>query len=634
MLDTNNLIKSISIYKPNFNRGLIEHAYSYAAEAHKNIKRLSGDPYISHPLNVAYILAELKVDEKTIAAALLHDVIEDCHISIDQLKKEFGEDISFLVNGVTRISSIRFQDKDIYNIENIKKMLMASAQDIRVILIKLADRLHNMRTLEFLPPSKQQQISKFTLEIYAPIAYRLGLGEIKAELEDLAFKYLNPVEFKSISKRLELTLHDMQEIISEAKMLIEQKLSQNHLSFRVDGRTKHIYSIYRKVHIRKVPFEKIYDIIALRIILTNERDCYTALGLIHHLWTPLPGYLKDYIAMPKENMYRSIHTVVIGPKGKPIELQIRTEEMHIINEEGIAAHYRYKGFHEDEGFQKKMKWLKEILEWQQNLGYQDFIKNLKFDLFDYEIFVFTPKGDIIKLPKGATPIDFAYSIHSQIGDLCHGAFVNDKFVPLNYELSNGDVVKIVTNKKHKPSKDWLRFAKTNKARAKIIQAIKSSGIPYKNISFESTSNLSLIKTSSNLNSKFKFSPCCSPLPLDNIKGFENKKGVITVHSHDCKVPISVNLKKIPISWNINQNRSIPITVIATDRVGLLGELMNIFYEFNINVKKVKAKLLDTQLAECRFEINLQNPQSISAILSKIKNLKDIKRIYISSINYK
>ncbi|HLC73245.1 MAG TPA: bifunctional (p)ppGpp synthetase/guanosine-3',5'-bis(diphosphate) 3'-pyrophosphohydrolase [Candidatus Nanoarchaeia archaeon] len=625
------LLRRIKQYNPKSNVELIQKAYFFADSAHKGEVRLSSEPYIKHPLNVAFLLADLKSDDKTIAAALLHDVIEDCNIPSSTIEKEFGKEITFLVDGVTRISKLGFGNREDFDSENMKKMLLASAKDIRVILIKLADRLHNMRTLEYLSTERQISISKFTLSVYAPLAYRLGLGEIKAELEDLSFKYLNPEEYKEIKEKLELRIKKRKSLIEEVKTKLLRKLKQSKINCRIDGRAKHIYGIYRKIHFREIPFDKIYDLIALRIIVKTIEECYNTLGIIHGLYKPLQGYLKDYIATPKENMYRSIHTVVLGPAGEPLEIQIRTEEMHAINEEGIAAHYRYKGLQDDETFQKKLKWIREILEWQKTADSSEFIENLKIDLFDYEIFVFTPKGDIVNLPKGSTPIDFAYNIHSQIGDKCTGAKVNNKYVPLNYELSNGDIVSITTNKNHLPVRDWLKFVRTNKAKSKIIQSIKEQGLPIINIKKTNfVNNESIIKVEGLKNPKIKFSRCCDPSPSEKIKGYVDIGQSVVIHSITCDDP-QKNIKKINVSWNQDFNSSLNLKIIAFDKVGLLGNLLNIFYTNKIKINDVSAKPISDKLAECDFNINVRSLEQLSLFLNKLKSRLDVKKVQIGEL---
>nr|WP_170271637.1 bifunctional (p)ppGpp synthetase/guanosine-3',5'-bis(diphosphate) 3'-pyrophosphohydrolase [Caldanaerobacter subterraneus] len=460
----------------NANLDLLYKAYNFAVKAHEGQVRNSGEPYIVHPVEVAYILADLELDLTTIAAGLLHDVIEDTGVTYDQLMEEFGKEIADLVDGVTKLGKIEYKSKVEQQAENMRKMLIAMAKDIRVILIKLADRLHNMRTLKYLPPDKQKEKAEETLEIYAPIAHRLGISKIKWELEDLCLRYLHPEEYYDLVEKVAAKRKEREEFIQNIIATIKQKLDEMGIPAEVDGRPKHFYSIYKKMKTQNKTFEEIYDLLAIRIIVNTVKDCYGVLGIVHTLWKPIPGRFKDYIAMPKPNMYQSLHTTVIGPKGEPFEVQIRTWEMHKTAEYGIAAHWRYKeGKTTEDEFDKKLVWLRQLLEWQKELkDPKEFMETLKIDLFTDEVFVFTPKGDVISLPAGSTPIDFAYSIHTEIGHRMNGAKVNGRIVPINYQLKTGDIVEILVspNKDRGPSRDWLQIVKTSQARNKIRQWFK------------------------------------------------------------------------------------------------------------------------------------------------------------------
>ncbi|RMF92566.1 MAG: bifunctional (p)ppGpp synthetase/guanosine-3',5'-bis(diphosphate) 3'-pyrophosphohydrolase [Nitrospinota bacterium] len=470
------LIQRILSYNPHTDETLIRKAYDFAAKAHTGQYRKSGDPYVSHPLEVAEILVTLRMDSATIAAALLHDTVEDTAATLEEVEREFGHEVASLVDGVTKIGRVRYASKEERQAENFRKILLAMAKDIRVILIKLADRLHNMRTLHHLPPAKQQKIAQETLDIYAPLAHRLGIGWLKSELEDIAFRFLDPEAYKDIADKVASEREEQERYIEEVKAIIEKELEKAHIPGRVGGRPKHFYSIYRKMQNRNIGFEEVYDIIALRIITDSIRNCYAVLGLIHSLWTPIPGRFKDYIALPKMNMYQSLHTTVIGPHGMRVEFQIRTEEMHKTAEEGIAAHWRYKegGGVGDEKYTERLNWLRRLLDWQQDLtDPKDFMEAVRIDLFPDEVYVFTPKGEVRSLPRGSTPIDFAYQIHTDVGHQCVGAKVNGRIVPLKYQLRNGDIVEILTNPNHTPSTDWLRIVKTSRARTKIKAWIKA-----------------------------------------------------------------------------------------------------------------------------------------------------------------
>ncbi len=447
----------------------IEEAYRFALEHHKSQKRKSGEPFISHPLEVAMILAQLNLDTATLQAALLHDVVEDSKVSLKQVREIFGDEVAALVDGVTKLGRIKFSSLAEAQSQNLRKMLIAMAKDIRVILIKLADRLHNMRTLLALPEEKRRRKAIETMEIYAPLAHRLGISSIKWELEDLAFYYLEPKKFAQIQKMVAESRAAREEYLQQVIDQLSGELREIGIDSDISGRPKHLYSIHQKMTQRGKDFSEIYDLIALRVIVDSVKDVYGALGTVHSIWKPVPGRFKDYVAMPKFNMYQSLHTTVIGPAGRPLEIQIRTEEMHRTAEYGIAAHWRYKeGSRADESFDERLAWLRQMLEWQTELkDPREFMEALKIDLFEDEVFVFTPKGDVVSLRKGSTPINFAYMIHTEVGHHCVGAKVNGSIVTLDYELQMGDRVEILTNKNSWPSRDWLNVVRTSSARSKI-----------------------------------------------------------------------------------------------------------------------------------------------------------------------
>lgn len=415
----------------------------------------------------------MDVDAVTIASALLHDVVEDTRISIEEIEKRFGQEIATLVDGVTKLSKLTGLSGEERQAENLRKMFLAMAKDVRVIFIKLADRLHNMRTLSYLPPDRQKIISKETLDIFAPLAHRLGMWRIKWELEDLSFKYLEPEKYREISRLVAKTRREREEHIQEAISIIKSNLDSLGIKADIQGRPKHLYSIYMKMQRDNLTFDQIYDLLGIRVIVESTKDCYTVLGIIHSLWKPIPGRFKDYIAVPKSNMYQSLHTTVIGPRGEPLEIQIRTYEMHRIAEYGIAAHWKYKEGRTDQDFDIKLSWLRQLLEWQKDMqDAKEFVEQVKVDLFEDEVFVFTPKGDVVSLPKGSTPVDFAYRIHTEIGNRCVGAKVNGRIVPLDYKLNSGEIVEILTSKSATPSLDWLSFVATTSARNRIRQYFK------------------------------------------------------------------------------------------------------------------------------------------------------------------
>ena len=455
----------------------VHKAYDVAAKAHANQRRKSGEPYIIHPLGVATILAELQMDETTLAAAFLHDVVEDTETTLDQLKEMFGVKVADLVDGVTKLGKIEYISKEDQQIENYRKMFLAMAKDIRVIMIKLADRLHNMRTMKYMPVHKQQFISRETMEVYAPLAHRLGIYTIKWELEDLAFRYMEPEIYYDLVEQVKVKRREREAMIHEAMAEIKEHLDEQHIKCEIQGRPKNFYSIYKKMQRDHKELSEIYDLLAIRVLVDTVADCYGTLGVVHSLWRPIPGRVKDYIAVPKSNMYQSLHTTVLYHNGQPLEIQIRTFEMHRISEFGIAAHWRYKESGGksnmpsggDKDFEAKLSWLRQLLEWHKDMSdSRDFVNTVKMDVFADEVFVFTPRGDVIDLPVGSVPIDFAYRIHTDVGNRCVGAKVNGRIVPLDYKLSNGDIVEVITSKQATgPSRDWMNIVGSSDTRNKI-----------------------------------------------------------------------------------------------------------------------------------------------------------------------
>ena len=471
MLRFNDILERLSSYNPHADMDLLRKAYVFSAKVHQGQVRLSGEPYLNHPLEVAGILTQMRLDVASLATGLLHDTVEDTLANLNEIRENFGEEIGQLVDGVTKISRISLQSSEEGQAENFRKMILAMVKDIRVILVKLADRLHNMRTLEYHSLEKQTEIAQETLDIYAPLANRLGIDWIRIELQDLAFEYLHPDTYKEIQSRIAKREKERSRYVDEVKRTLLKKLYENHIEGEATGRLKSIYSIYLKMKSQNIDFDQVYDITAFRVVVNTVKECYDVLGIIHSLWKPIPGKFKDYIGLPKENMYQSLHTSAIGPYGERIEIQIRTQEMHKIAEEGIAAHWKYKEGKAIEAVDdKRFTWLRQLLEWQRDLkDNTEFIESVKVDLFPHEVYVFTPKGAVRQFPLGATPVDFAYSVHSDVGNHCSRAKVNGKIVPLRYELRSGDTVEIITSPNQKPSKDWLKFVKTARAKTKIRQ---------------------------------------------------------------------------------------------------------------------------------------------------------------------
>jgi guanosine-3',5'-bis(diphosphate) 3'-pyrophosphohydrolase len=469
MTDFKDIARKVESYRPGENLELLTRAYEFCARVHQGQKRLSGDPYLSHPLEVVGILADMRLDPVCLAAGMLHDVVEDTPTSIERLQKDFGEDVARIVEGVTKLGKIQFLSREEQQAENFRKMLLAMVDDVRVILVKLADRLHNLRTLEFLPPERRRRVSSETLEVYAPIAHRLGMGKVRGELEDLAFRYLEPEAYAEVKKAVESRRKVNEEFLREVQTLVEAKMKEYAIPARFEGRVKRLYSIWQKLDRQRVTIEQVYDLLAVRIITDTVKNCYAALGVIHNTWRPVPGRIKDFIAIPRPNSYQSLHSSVIGPHGQPFEVQIRTEEMHRIAEEGIAAHWKYKaGRPFATGDEERFSWLKHLVEWQQEVrDPSEFLSTLKIDLYPQEVYTFTPKGKVVVLPREATPVDFAYAIHTEIGHHCAGAKINRRIAPLRTKLHNGDIVEIVTHPDHVPSRDWLGLVKTSRARNKI-----------------------------------------------------------------------------------------------------------------------------------------------------------------------
>ena len=463
------LLDTVHANRPGDDLEIIRKAWAFCLQQHEGQKRASGEPYVIHPLEVGQVLAELKMDSTAIAAGLLHDAVEDTDVTKEEIAKRFGEQVAHIVEGVTKLDKIKFANREDHQAENIRKMLLAMVSDIRVVIIKLADRLHNMRTLEHLKPEKQQKIARETLDIYAPLAHRLGMGKLRGELEDLAFRYTDPFAYEQVANEVEALRGAGEDFLQKIVTQLEEKLRDHHLRGRVEWRIKRLYSIQQKLTAQQIPVDQVYDLLAIRVICETVQDCYAVLGLLHSVWRPVPGRIKDFIAMPRPNLYQSLHTTLIAPGGHQFEVQIRTEDMHRVAEEGIAAHWKYKaGDSVSAKDEQRLAWVRQLMEWQREMtDPNEFMSTLKIDLYPEEVYTFTPKGKVVVLPKDASPVDFAYAIHTEVGNTTVGAKVNGRIVPLRTRLRNGDIVEISTQTGHAPSRDWLSFTKSSRARNKI-----------------------------------------------------------------------------------------------------------------------------------------------------------------------
>jgi guanosine-3',5'-bis(diphosphate) 3'-pyrophosphohydrolase len=471
MIRIEDIVSKVGRNHPQADLDMLRRAYFFSAREHKGQTRASGEPYLVHPLEVANILADMRLDEVSVSTGLLHDVVEDTLVDLDTIRKYFGDEVTLLVDGLTKISQISNVSHEEQQAENVRKMLLAMVNDVRVVLVKLADRLHNMRTLQYLKPEKRKRIAQETMDIYAPIAHRLGMGKLRGELEDLAFQHLHPEDYRELTAQLEKRRPVNEAFLREITGEIEGKMHEAEVPYvRIEGRVKRLYSIWKKLRRQKIDLDQVYDLVAARVITPNEvRHCYAALGVIHNTWRPVPGRIKDWIATPRDNLYQSLHTSVIGPKGQPFEVQIRTEEMHRVAEEGVAAHWKYKdakrGAREDDG---ALQALRSLVEWTQEVkDSRDFLDSLKLDLYPKDVYAFTPMGKVIQLPRGATPVDFAYAIHSEVGNTCTGARINGRMVPLRTQIQNGDVIEILTTPNQHPSRDWLNFIVTSRAKNRV-----------------------------------------------------------------------------------------------------------------------------------------------------------------------
>ncbi len=635
------LVRAIRKQNPSANIKLVRKAYNFAKRHHSSQKRASGEPYIEHPMQVARILADHSLDLPTIVAGLLHDTIEDTAVSYENIAKEFGDQIANLVEGVTKISKLKISDWEKRNAENVRKMIMASTKDIRVIFIRLADKLHNIRTIHIFRDEKRKRIAKAILEVYAPIAYKLGMSSIKSELENLAFEQLNPEEFNRIRRKLKRSIRQHELGIDKLKQKLMPVLDKENIEIvNIFGRAKTIYSIHKKMQKKNCEFEDIFDLVALRIVTKTVKECYETIGIIHNLWKPLPYRFKDYIAMPKSNMYQSLHTTVMV-NGQPVEIQVRTEEMDRIAEDGIAAHWQYKGIYGTKEFDEKLSWLKQILEWQKELrDSKEFMELLQVDFFEDEIHVFTPKGEVISLPKGSCVLDFAYSIHTNVGSSCIGARINGKFVPLRTELVNGNQVEVVTSKNQKPSREWLKLVKTPKARTKIKQDIREKEkIPVKSFTRKEVCKKKgascIIEVPGVEEPDIHFAKCCNPLPGDEITAFSSASGKVLVHKSGCfnvrKLEQGKRKNKIKASWVDASNSVVEINVEMKNRVGIFSEILNSIVATKTAVRSTSAKSLSSNLLRCGFVLEIKSLTHLRDMIRRINKIKDVNKVFIASL---
>lgn len=639
VIEADELLNKVKKYNPNADLELIRKAYNLGRNAHKGQKRNSGEEYFIHPLAVTLELIKLKADSATICAALLHDVVEDTTIKPQQIKVDFGDEILFLIEGLTKISKIHFDNKEDYKAENIRKIILATIKDIRIIIIKMCDRLHNMQTLKHMKPEKQKAISQETLEIFAPIAEKLGMFNLKTELEDLSMRYLMPKVYQYFKQKINKKREEREIEVKRLTGKLKSELSEKSVEVKISGRAKSFFSIYKKMIKKNKDFNEIYDLNAIRIITQNIPDCYTALGVVHSVWKPMPGKFKDYISVPKSNNYQSLHTVVITDKGKVLEIQIRNEKMHAHAEEGVAAHWRYKGTEQDKLFDKKIMWVKQILNWRfESSNAHEFVENLKIDLFKDEIVVFTPKGDPISLPENSTPIDFAFRVHTEVGSKASQAKVNNAIAALDQKLHSGDIVEIITSKTAKPSRQWLNSVVTTQAKTKIRQLlnIKIDQTDSRRIQKElmekqnqdSENLLDLVEVKAK-RADIKISKCCNPKFEDRIVAFKTKDKKITIHKYDCPNIYALDTNKgVDIAWK-KKDTTIKkhITLELEDKIGVLARILTLISNEKIVIGNLNTKVTKTKTrtnielipkTELQYEVLLEKLQSIPEIL----NLKE------------
>ncbi|MBN1544436.1 bifunctional (p)ppGpp synthetase/guanosine-3',5'-bis(diphosphate) 3'-pyrophosphohydrolase [Candidatus Woesearchaeota archaeon] len=626
-------VSLVRAHNPHADFAKIEKAYRFAEKAHKGQKRAAGEDFFIHPSEVARILIQLKADTATICAALLHDTVEDTSTSLDTVRKEFGSEVTDLVEGVTKITGQWFESKEEYKAENLRKILLATTKDVRVIMIRLADRLHNMRTLATFRSDKRRRIAQETMEIYAPIAHKFGMWKLKGELEDLSFRYLDYDTYVRLKEKIAEKRAEREKATIHVVDTIRSSLAEKSIDAEVVGRAKYFFSIYKKMIKKQKDFDQIHDLIAIRIVVNTIPECYRSLEIIHTLFEPQLERFKDYIQHPKANGYQSIHTSV-KYKNKVVEVQIRTHEMHAIAEEGVAAHWRYKGTEKDKAFDRKIMWLRQILEWlRKSKNATEFVETLKIDLFENEIIVLTPKGDPISLPEGATTVDFAYAVHTSIGNHCSKAKVNDRIEPLDYRLNSGDVVEIVTQNNAKPSRNWLNFVVTSKAKSKIRSYLglefdyRTREMRKEETKEEPRMPLQNYILVEGKKAPIRISKCCELRLGDPIVGLYTKDGKITVHKTGCVNIHSVNeSKRVSLSWAEPEDQNIrKLRVYVSERPGILADLLNLLATEKVNVKSVNTRVKKKKIM-LTFKIESKDESAVKDIAEKLGKIKDVSDI--------
>ncbi|HZX11865.1 MAG TPA: RelA/SpoT family protein [Candidatus Nanoarchaeia archaeon] len=615
---------------------LIQKAYTFSQHAYKDTKRLSGDTLLDHTVTSALIIADLKLDEHSIIAGLLHHC-HDFGITIDDISKAFDKETAGLIQGLQSISSLKAATKNTPASADLRKILLATAKDVRILIVKLCIKLHNMRTLSFLPDEEQRKrISQEVLDLYSPLAYRLGMGSIKSELEDLAFQHTHPELYHEILEKINESEKERAYRLYEAHHTLEQELKRQGINAEITGRVKHIYSIYKKIVDRAYKFENIKDLSALRVITATAGDCYTILGIIHTLWRPLPDTFKDYIATPKQNGYQSLHTVVVGPRDRPLEFQIRTKAMHLTSEEGAAVHYGYKGITHGQEVDKKLSWLKQLVEQRESLTDKEFKEALQLDLFSDTIFVLTPRGRVVELPQGATVLDFAYAIHTDLGSKAIGATINGKYNSLRTELHNGDIIEVVTSKTQQPGSAWLSLVKTANARSKIRHSLRTKGRPFASRTTfvqEQKHDVEegLIAIEGAKNPAIKLASCCKPLPGQKIIGIRTGQDKVTIHTPSCTSLSKMPLKEVNARWLERLPSDIELVIEAHDRVGLLAEILNTISRRGFNVLHARAKTVPGNNAQCFLTLHIEDTTTLIDLIQRIKNVKDVTNVFLGEL---